>query len=245
VIAPAKARFPWGLTLAALCACLALTGLGVWQVKRLAWKEALLAQIASLAQAPALPIAAVLARSGSVAFQRVHAVCQPLAASRVTVYRYAVSDGRIGWRLLGACRIAHARFDGILLDRGLVTRLTGQTAPVAARYPAPGDVVGVLRAPGPSPWLGPAMMDGGPGFVAMRVADAPSILRLAKLGGLSHPAPDILAVESERPAPPGVAPAAIPADIPNNHLVYALTWFALAAILAWFYVAMLITRYRP
>jgi surfeit locus 1 family protein len=236
--------FPWGLTLAAAIACLALIGLGAWQLKRLAWKEALLGQIASLAHAPARPIEMVLARSDRVAFQRVHAVCEPLPANATTAYRYAVSEGRIGWRLLTACKIAASRFDGVLLDRGLVTRLTGQTAPVAASYPAPVDVVGVLRAPGPTPWLGPALMDGGPGFVAMRVADAPSIVRLAKLGGLSNPAPDILAVESERPAPVGLVPAAIPADIPNNHLVYALTWFALAAILAWFYLAMLITRYR-
>jgi surfeit locus 1 family protein len=223
---------------------MALAGLGAWQVQRLAWKEALLAQIARLDHAPAQPIAAVLSRSGSVAFQRVQAVCEPLAPAATTAYRYAVAEGRIGWRLLTPCKISGSRFDGILLDRGLVTRLTGQTAPVAATYPAPVEVVGVLRAPGPSPWLGPAMMDGGPGFKAMRVADAPSILMLAKLGGLSRPAPDILAVESESPAPSGLAPAAIPADIPNNHLVYALTWFALAGILAWFYVAMLITRYR-
>jgi surfeit locus 1 family protein len=232
------------LTVAALFACLALTGLGAWQLKRLAWKEALLAQIASLDHAPAEPIATVLSRSGPVAFERVHAVCEPLAPAATTAYRYSVAEGRIGWRLLTPCKISGSRFDGILLDRGLVTRLTGQTAPVAASFPAPVEVVGVLRAPGPSPWLGPAMMDGGPGFKAMRVADAPSILDLAKLGGLSRPAPDILAVESERPAPPGLAPAAIPTDIPNNHLVYALTWFALAGILAWFYVAMLITRYR-
>ncbi len=242
--APPRPAFPWGLTFAALFACLALAGLGAWQLKRLAWKEAVLAQIARLTHAPARPIAAVFSGPGPVAFQRVHAICQPLAVSATTAYRYAVSEGRIGWRLLTPCRIAASRFDGVLLDRGLVTRLTGQTAPVAALYPAPVDVVGVLRDPGPSPWLGPAMMDGGPGFVAMRVADAPSILRLAKLGGLSHPAPEILAVESERPAPPGLAPAAIPTDIPNNHLIYALTWFALAAILAWFYLAMLITRYR-
>jgi surfeit locus 1 family protein len=241
---PIKVSFPWGLTLAAALACLALIGLGAWQLKRLAWKEALLGEIASLAHAPARPIDTVLSESGPVAFRRVHAVCEPLPVSATTAYRYAVSDGRIAWRLLAACKIAASRFDGVLLDRGLVTRLTGLTAPVAASYPPPLDVVGVLRPPGPSPWLGPAMMDGGPGFVAMRVADAPSILRLGKLGGLSRPAPDILAVESERPAPAGVVPAAIPADIPNNHLVYALTWFALAAILAWFYLAMLITRYR-
>jgi surfeit locus 1 family protein len=62
--------------------------------------------------------------------------------------------------------------------------------------------------------------------------------------GLARPAPYILAVESERPAPAGILPAALPRDIPNNHLVYALTWFALAAILAWFYGAMLVRRLR-
>ena len=31
-------------------------------------------------------------------------------------------------------------------------------------------------------------------------------------------------------------------DIPNNHFVYALTWFALAGILAWFYGALLLRR---
>jgi surfeit locus 1 family protein len=51
-------------------------------------------------------------------------------------------------------------------------------------------------------------------------------------------------VESERAAPQGVVPAALPQDIPNNHFVYALTWFALAGILAWFYGALLLRRLR-
>ncbi len=244
VITRTRARFPWGLTIAALIVFCGLVFLGAWQVHRLAWKEALLAKIAALQQAPARPLDAVLASPGSLEFRRVRVTCQPAAAQGPTLYRYAVQDGRIGWRLLSACKLAAAPFDGILLDRGLVTAMTSLTAPLAGTYPAPVQVVGILRAPGATPWLGPAMMDGGPGFVALRVADKASILRLAKLAGLNHPAPYLLAAESESPKPPGLRPMAIPADIPNNHLVYAVTWYALAGILAWFYLAMVVARYR-
>ena len=239
-----KPRFPWGLTITVLIVFTILIGLGDWQLRRLAWKEALLTQIAALAHAPARPLQGVLGAKGPLEFMRVQADCLPRASPAATLYRYAVADGRIGWRLMSACRVVGAPFDGILLDRGLVTRFAGHTAPVAGVYAPPGRVIGVLRAPGSTPWLGPAMMDGGPGFAALRVADGPSILAFAKMDGLTRPAPYILAVESETPALAGVVPQAIPADIPNNHLVYALTWFALAGILAWFYLAMLVTRYR-
>lgn len=239
-----RPRFPWGLTLGALILCAGLVGLGVWQLQRLTWKEGVLAKIAALSTASPRPLPLVLAQGGSAEFMRVEAQCRPLPANATTLYRYAVADGRIGWRVMAACSVLAGPFDGILLDRGLVTRFAGHTAPVADAYAPAGHVIGVLRAPGPTPWLGPAMMDGGPGFVAMRVADTSSVLSLARIGGLAHPAPYILAVESESPALAGVTPAAIPADIPNNHLVYAVIWFALGGILAWFYVAMLITRQR-
>jgi surfeit locus 1 family protein len=222
----------------------ALVFLGAWQIQRLAWKEALLAKIAALQQAPARPLEVVLAGSGSLEFRRVQVTCQPSPPQGPTLYRYAVQDGRIGWRLLSSCKLAAPPFDGILVDRGLVTALTSQTAPRAAVYPAPIQVVGILRAPGATPWLGPALMDGGPGFMALRVADRTSILRLAGLAGLRHPVPYLLAVETETPPAPGLKPIGIPADIPNNHLIYAMTWFALAGILGWFYLAMLIQRRR-
>jgi len=49
-------------------------------------------------------------------------------------------------------------------------------------------------------------------------------------------------VESEIPAVSGLVPAALPQDIPNNHLVYALTWFALGGVLVCIYGAMLVRR---
>ena len=238
-------RFPLGLTLVAGVAFAILVGLGVWQLKRLAWKQDLLARIAALEVAPARPIAAVLARAArgpDVEYSRVAADCRPPVPPSHDAYRYALRDGRVAWRLISACRLADGPYDGVLLDRGLVVRLEGAMAPVAAAYPAPASVVGVLRATGGKPLLGPAETAGAPGARVFRVLDRASVASLGADNGLRRPAPFILAVESERPAPAGLVPAPLPQDIPNNHFVYALTWFALAGILAWFYGALLLRR---
>ena len=242
-------RFPVGLTLVAGLAFAVLVGLGVWQLQRLAWKQDLLARVAALRVARARPIAEVLAlgaQGRDVAYRRVAADCQPSPYPARDAYRYALRDGGVGWRLISACRLAGAasgtRYDGVLLDRGLVTRLAGAMAPVAGAYPAPASVVGVLRAPGGKPLLGPAETVGAPGARVFRVLDRSALVSLATDNGVQRPAPYILAVESERPAPQGIVPAPLPQDIPNNHFVYALTWFALAGILAWFYGALLLRR---
>ena len=238
-------RFPVGLTVTAGLAFAILAGLGVWQLQRLAWKQDLLAKVAALRLAPATPVAGILALAAQgrdVDYRRVAADCRASDRPPRDAYRYALRDGRVGWRLISACHLTGAPYDGVLLDRGLVERLTGAMAPVAAAYPPPVAVVGVLRAPGGKPLLGPAETAGTPGARVFRVLDRSAVAALAADNGVARPAPYILAVESERPAPPGVVPAPLPQDIPNNHFVYALTWFALAGILAWFYGALLLRR---
>jgi surfeit locus 1 family protein len=238
-------RFPFGLTLVAGVAFAILIGLGFWQLKRLAWKQDLLARVAALKVAPARPIAEVLALAvpgGDVDYRRVAADCRPAPGPSPDAYRYALRDGRVGWRLISACHLAGEPYDGVMLDRGLVTRLAGAMAPVASAYPAPGAVVGVLLAPGGRPLLGPAETQGVAGARVFRVLDRASLASIAADNGVRRPAPFILAVESERPDVAGLVPAPLPQDIPNNHFVYALTWFALAGILAWFYGALLLRR---
>jgi surfeit locus 1 family protein len=240
-------RFPIGLTLAALIALAVLVGLGAWQIQRLAWKQALLARIAALDGAPAKPLVGVLedARRGrDVAYRRVSTLCAPLPGPPPMAFRYALRDGQVGWRLLTPCPLKSGPYDAILLDRGLVTRLDGLMTPVPARFPDPVAVVGVLRAPGRRSWLSPAAPPGADGVTVVQSLDASAVASL--LGGLSPkaPAPYILTVESESPAPPGLRPAALPEDIPNNHLVYAITWFGLAGTLVFVYGAMLLGRMR-
>ncbi len=240
-------RFPFGLTIAAAAAFVVLTGLGLWQVQRLAWKQDLLARIEALRAAPAAPAGAVLAlaaRGQDVAYRRVAADCRAPAGTPRDAWRYALRDGRVGWRLVSACALAGGPYDGVVLDRGLATAFSGAMAPGAARFPPPGQVVGVLRAPGGRPLLGPAETTPAAGARVFRVLDAAAARAVGADNGLARPAPYVLAVESERPAPAGILPAALPQDIPNNHFVYALTWFALAAILAWFYGAMLVRRLK-
>ena len=48
-----------------------------------------------------------------------------------------------------------------------------------------------------------------------------------------------MAETATNPEFPALKPAAIPTDIPNNHLSYALTWFGLAGALVGVYAALL------
>jgi len=240
-------RFPIGLTVAAAIAFAALVGLGVWQIQRLAWKRDVLARIDALQHAPARPldrIAAKIARGEDVGFTRVDVACAPPPGVSPPVFRYAIDQGQMAWRLLGACRAALGPYDGVVVDRGVITEMTGAMAPTPAAFAPPAFVTGILRAPNAKSRLdadtaGPA---GGP--VTVRVFDAGALKRAAAASGLAHPLPYVLAVESEAPPAPGLAPAALPRDIPNNHLIYALTWFSFAAMVAGFYGVLVRRRTR-
>jgi len=82
------------------------------------------------------------------------------------------------------------------------------------------------------------------GVATVRIVDRETLARLASVLGLKRPLPYVLSVENESPAPRGIEPAALPTDIPNNHFVYALTWFAFAGMLVIFYGALVWRRMR-
>jgi surfeit locus 1 family protein len=220
-----KARFPIGLTIATLIALAILCGLGVWQVKRLAWKEDLLARIEKLKTAPAQPLATVLARAArgeDVAWTRVSVDCAPAAPETLPLV-YGVRDGDMVWRATALCRTSAAGYGAILLDLGVVKALTGQPTPAPVTLAAPAQAVGVLMAP--------KSLGGDRQATVQRFAS-------------EKPAPYILMVESATPVPPGVTPAPLPAEISNRHLEYALTWFGLAVTLLIIYAAMLWRKMR-
>lgn len=241
-----RAAFPVALALCAAAAFALLIGLGVWQLHRLAWKEALLAKVAALRVAPAQPLATVLHAAGppgSAEFRRVSLACQPPATPSPMIFRYALRDGQVAWRLLTFCRLqGPGIYDGVLLDRGFVAAFSGRMAPSPARFAEPQSVTGILRAPGSRPWLDDASARRQNGVVVTRVIDRDVLESLARESGLAHPVPYMVSVESERPAPGGIIAAAIPGDIPNNHLGYALTWFGLAAALTWIAGALIRKR---
>jgi surfeit locus 1 family protein len=229
--------FPVGLTITVAIAFAILVGLGTWQVQRLHWKEALLARIAALQAAPARPVAPVLdaaARGEDVDFTRVETDC-PGIGSAPFLELYAVREGQAGSRLISACRVAGARVRSVLVDRGFVPDTVSARPPVSPGDAAPTHVTGVLRTPEHGNLFTPANTP-----QRWFTRDVP-----AMAAALGAPAPSAMVLMAETSTNPGwkaLVPAPIPANIPNRHLEYALTWYGLAGVLLGVYAAMLLRR---
>ncbi|WP_304171230.1 SURF1 family protein [Phenylobacterium aquaticum] len=234
-------RFPIGLTIAAAIAFTILIGLGVWQVKRLAWKEALLARIAALQAAPARPLAGALvdmAAGGDADFTRVIVQC-PGLAKKPFLELYAVREGEAGLRLISACKVAEGGYDAILVDRGFVSGSVSARPPVDAADATPFTLTGVLRRPDKPTFVTP------PNEVAKNHWYWRDAKAMAQALGAARPAPQVLMAETPtNPNWPALVPAPVPAEIPNRHLEYALTWFGLAAALAGVYAALLWRKWK-
>jgi len=220
-----KAGFPIGLTIATAIVFAILCFLGAWQMKRLVWKQDLLARIETLKTAPPVSLGAVLTASATVeaaAWRRVSVDCLSVGLPPLSL-AYGIRDGDVVWRAQALCGLTGGRYNLILVDRGVVPDLTGKVDTPSRAFPEPGRVTGVLI---------PLKQMGGDRAKAV-----------AGIAGRS-PAPLALMVESETPAPVGIVPAPLPAEISNRHLEYALTWFGLAVTLLFIYAAMLWRRLR-
>ncbi|SDD31366.1 SURF1 family protein [Ruegeria marina] len=190
-----------------------LLSLGTWQVRRLAWKEALLAEIDSrIAGAPAqlpqhpdperdkyLPVAV----SGSFGPQELHVLV-------------SVKMVGPGYRVIAP--FVTDTGNRIMIDRGFITTEAKQTR----RDPGPMEIAGNLH------W--PDEIDGYTPEPDLKsniwfARDVPAMA--AALG--TDP---VLLVARDR-TDPGVTPLPVDtAGIPNDHLQYAITWFGLALVWA-------------
>ena len=104
---------------------------------------------------------------------------------------------------------------------------------------APIHMVGVLRKPEPPNFVTPKNAVAGGRWYSR---DAAAMARALKA---PTPAPVFLMAEvSSNPDWKALNPAPLPAEIPNRHLEYAITWFGLAAALACVYAASLWKRWK-
>ncbi|THD82019.1 MAG: SURF1 family protein [Phenylobacterium sp.] len=239
-LAPARGRFPIGLTIATALAFALLVGLGVWQLQRLKWKEAILVRVAAAQTALPVNLGPVLdaaAQGGDVDYTRVAVTCPGLAAAPFLELYWLHEGGQAGARLISACPVEAGRYRTVLVDRGFVpdTDPARPSVDPAARTPV--RIVGVLRKPDRPSFIAPKNR---PGHWFTR-----DIAAMAAALGAPAPAPVFLYAEtSTNPEFKALEPAPLPSNIPNRHFEYALTWFGLAGALLCVYAAALVRRIR-
>lgn len=211
--------------IAALCAALACVGLfalGVWQLERLQWKRALIAQVD--ARVHAAPVAA----PGVAAW--------PTLTKKTDEYRHLRLQGHFidalatrvqattvlgpGYWLLTPFKTS----DGatVLVNRGFIATTTSLPA---------GDgqvsITGLLRM---SEHGGAFLRDNNPVANRWYARDTQAI---AAARGLGPVAPWFLDQDGAQGQVAGAPVGGLTViSFPNNHLVYALTWFALSLMAA-------------
>jgi cytochrome oxidase assembly protein ShyY1 len=219
--------------LVTLLALILLLGLGTWQLERKAWKEDLIRSLAQrLTAAPvALPPAAEWSalRPEPDEFTRVTFRAEYLPEKEVLVWATgsALRDDVKG---PGVFVFTPARLPSgeiVVVNRGFVPELkpTGDTARPA---PSPGmvEITGVMRWPETPVWQLAAPYDKGSRLWFVRDHTA-----MAREHGWGAVAPFYLEREAQTPADALPPPGRLKAQLTNNHLQYALTWYGLAAVL--------------
>lgn len=224
-------------TLLAAIGFAALCGLGGWQLARLAEKTALIQMAGAQLAAPPAPLPGALTPPETLDFRRVVAEGQ-LVGDRVLYRIGASSADRAGLRALAPLRLADDR--ALLVDLGWLP-LDRKNEPIALPAGAV-RIEGVLRAPEPPTWFTPA---NDPDGNAWRWLDLPAMAAALGVAGVQ---PMLLQAEAiagadDAPQLASLDRGQVTADFNNNHLQYAITWFALAAGMAVIYL-LFVSRHR-
>lgn len=225
---------PW-LTLFAVAALTVLISLGVWQLGRREWKLTLIDRIEQSMKAEPIELAAALAEGMEQAEFRAVRVTGTFAHDK-ELYLMSHRAETAGYEVITPLELP----DGapVLIDRGFVpaplvdptTRAEGQLGGIVT-------ITGWLRKSGERFWYTP---EDDPSANRWYARDAE---RMAAAKGLKLVAP-IFVVADETPNPGGWPKGGMELNLRNQHLIYALTWFGLAAVLLGVYVAFHVARGR-
>jgi surfeit locus 1 family protein len=217
------------LAVGGLCALgiLLLIGLGVWQVERLGWKLALIQRVDqrvhAAAVAPPGPADWPGITQQADEYRRVAASGHYLNADE-TLVEAVTSKGGGFWVMTPFT--TDAGFT-VLVNRGFVpSDRRAASSREAGESEGPTTVTGLMR-----------MSEPGGGF--LRANDpaggrwySRDVSAIAAAHGLTNIAPYFIDADAT-PNPGGLPIGGLTVlDFPNNHLIYALTWFVLAAMLA-------------
>lgn len=191
-----------------------LAALGFWQLQRLAWKEGVLAEMSEqlMAEPSALP-----ATPAPAADQRRPVRLTGRPTGRELHVLVSGTGAGTGYRVISAVETAEGRL--VMVDQGLLP-LDAKTRPPSTET---AEMTGNLLWPDDRTPSTPAP------DLAGNVWFARDVTAMADALGTE---PVLVVLRSASPADPRLTP--LPVDtsaVRNDHLEYAVTWFALA--LAW------------
>ncbi len=243
---PRKKKKRGGLldaTVFAIVGVVVLTGLGIWQLDRRAWKENLLQTVnARLAAEPeGLPPRASWSklRQDVDEYRRVVFSAEFIPGEEAFVYTsgsaFRPDVNEPGYWVLAPARLAGGSI--VVVNRGFVP--ANKKDPATRPGGAPDglvDIVGMMRWPEPRGMFTP---DDEPKNNVWFVRDPKAIADTKKWATIAP-----FYIDMESPQPTGGLPRAGKAEVrlPNNHLQYAITWFGLALALAGVFVVWLARR---
>ena len=200
----------------ALLWTLAIAGLlwlGTWQVHRRAWKLDLIARVD--ARIHAAPVPAPVGATKDDEYRRIVATGAFVPGKDSFVQ--AVTDLGPGWWVLTPLRTTAGRT--ILVNRGYVPDRHPPTPPAGTTT-----VTGLLR---PSEPRGGFLHANDPAADRWYSRDVVAIAQRRALGPVAN---YFIDADAARGGPGQPVGGLTVIDFPNNHLVYAITWYSLAAM---------------
>lgn len=218
------------MTVLAVPALALLLCLGTWQLARMQWKEALIAEFSSRAHGGAVPPPAA-GDAADMRFQR-------LSLSGVWMHDAEVQligrtfEGTAGYHVVTPMRLGDGRI--LLVNRGWVSQdhRRPESRPESLS-PGRQDIEAILRLPAQKGYFVPANDPGRDDWFTLNIAD------ITSHHGLGGDVITAYSADAVRPDGPYAMPigAGVEIDIPNDHWHYALTWYGIALCLVGVYTA--------
>lgn len=234
--------WPAAMTLAGL---VILISLGLWQLERRTWKQALIATLSERLERPpvALPPPSQWADLSQAQdeFRRVTFVAEFLHDREALIFTgpsaLRPDATGLGYWVMTPARLSDGSI--VMVNRGFV--------PEAQRDPSnrrEGRIAGTVELTGVLRWP--------EGRGMFTPADSPESnlwylrdhLAIAEAKGVAPAAPFYIDLEGLQPPGGLPRPGALHVVLPNNHLQYAITWFGLALALAAIFLIWAVRRTR-
>ena len=226
--------------IAAIAGVAMLIALGNWQMRRLAWKESLIAAIAERAHAEPMSLTEAERQHGDVEYLRVKATGKLLNDHELDFYAFDEQAG-VGWHILTPLRLADGSV--VFVNRGFVPDELKDAAKRREGEPAGEvEIVGLARKPETPAAFTPANdMQKNVWYWRDLAAMATAALGSEK----PRVVPFVIDAELKSSVPGGWPRGGVTRlELPNRHLEYALTWYGLAAALVGVFAAFAATRWR-